>query len=131
MAVGRQRAAMTWRTLSLKGRTSYEYVSGPGRHGTSANDRPESAFRVLPERRVEFRRRQIENGVVGLVRARDDDRVQKAANAGGSPAALDVVECDLPEGVVQTRIRESAAAGQLREGRDVTRGDEPAHQTLV
>jgi hypothetical protein len=113
------------------GPTSYEYVSSPGGHGTSANDRPESAFRVLPERRVEFRRRQIEHGVVGLVHARDDERVQKATNAGGSPAALDVVEHDLSECVVQTGVCESAAAGQLREGRDVTRGDEFAHQTLV
>src|SRR5260221_11042665 len=32
------------------------------RHGTSANDRPESAFRALPEGRVEFRRRQLEHG---------------------------------------------------------------------
>jgi uncharacterized protein len=102
-----------------------------GGHGTSADDRPESVFRVLPERRVEFPRRQIEHGVVGLAHARDVERVQKATNAGGSPATLDVVERDVPECVVQTRVRESAAAGQLREGGDVTRGDELAHQKLV
>ena len=52
---------------------------------------------MLPEYCVEFRGRQIENGVIGLVHARDDERVQKAPNASGSPAALDVVERDVPE----------------------------------
>src|SRR5207249_2922505 len=85
------------RRRSQQGPISYEYASGRGGHGTSANDQPESAFRVSPERRVEFCRRQIENGVVRLVRARDDERVQKAPNASGSPAALDVVERDVPE----------------------------------
>ena len=58
------------------------------RAGTSANDRRESALRILPERRVEFRRRQIENGVVGLVHARDDERIYESTNAGGDAAAL-------------------------------------------
>jgi hypothetical protein len=80
-------------------------------------------LRVLPERRVEFRRRQIEHGVVGLVHARDDERIYEATNAGGSPAALDVVERDVPERVVQTRVRESAAAGQLRQRRDASWSD--------
>ena len=56
----------------------------PGGDGPSANDRPESAFRILPKRRVKFRRRQIENGVEGPVHTRDDERVQKATNAGES-----------------------------------------------
>ena len=74
-------------------------------HRTSANDRPESAFSVSPERCVEFRRRQIEHGVEVLSDARDDERVDEATNAGRSPAVLDVVERDVPECVVQTRVR--------------------------
>jgi hypothetical protein len=89
---------------------------GPRGLGTSANGGPESLFGVLPERFVEFRRRQIEQRVVGPPHARDDERVQKETNAGGSPPALDEVECDVPECVVQTHIRESAATSELREG---------------
>src|SRR5229473_2378932 len=37
----------------------------------------------------------------------------------------------MSECVVKTKVRDSAAAGQLRKKRDVTRGDELAHQTLV
>jgi hypothetical protein len=37
----------------------------------------------------------------------------------------------VPKGVVQTRVREFPAAAQLRQGRDVTRGDELTHQMLV
>jgi hypothetical protein len=42
------------------------------------------------------------------------------------PTALDVVEPRVRECVVQTRVRETPAAGQLRKG-DVTRGDKLAH----
>lgn len=41
----------------------------------SANDCPEPAFRIVPERRVEFRRRQIEHGVIRFLHARDDERI--------------------------------------------------------
>jgi hypothetical protein len=91
----------------------------------SANDCPEPAFRIVPDRRVEFSRRQIEHGVVGLVHAWDDERIYEATNAGGSPAALDVVERDVPERVVQTRVRESAAAGQLRQRRTLPAATRP------
>jgi hypothetical protein len=43
---------------------------------------------------------------------------------------LDVVEGGVPERVVYTRVRESAAA-ELREGRDLTRCNEHTYQTLV
>src|SRR5437868_7834156 len=87
---------------------------------TSANWQTKSALGVLPKRRVEFRRRQIEHRVVDLVDARDDERVQKAANAGGTPAALDVVEDGVSDHVVRLRVREFGAAGQCRERRDAT-----------
>jgi ABC-type lipoprotein release transport system permease subunit len=56
-------------------------------------------------------------------------------------AAVGVLACVAParralriqptESVVQTHVREPGTAGQLRKGRDVTRGDELAHRTLV
>jgi hypothetical protein len=69
---GRSPSGARWNQFK---RTLNKYVSGPGGHRTSANDPPESAFRVMPERRVEFRRREIEHCVVGLVHARDYERV--------------------------------------------------------
>ena len=85
----------------------------------------------MPERRFEFRRRQIENGVVGLVHARHNERVHEATNAAASPPALDIVKGGMPEGIIQTFICESAAATQLRETRHVPRGGQIAHQALV
>jgi hypothetical protein len=96
----------------------------------SANDRPESASCVLQERGVELRWRQIENGVGGLVHAWDDERIDEATNAVGSPPTLDVVEDHVPEHVVQTLVRHSAA-GELRKCRDVARRHEFAHDALV
>ena len=52
----------------------------------SASD-PESAFRVLPERRVEFIGRQFESRVVGLVHARDDERYLNQLGNGRAGAA--------------------------------------------
>ena len=41
----------------------------------SANDGPESSFCVFPELRVEFRRRQIDHGVMRFLHTRDDERI--------------------------------------------------------
>ena len=51
--------------------------------------------------------------VVGLADARHDERIQKESNAGGIPAAFDVVEDGVPDRIVDTRIRESTGLSGL------------------
>jgi len=58
----------------------------------SANDRPESAFQVLPERRVEFRWPQIENRVVGLVHTRNDESVGMCSSVRNLTLAMQRAE---------------------------------------
>src|SRR6185436_4322363 len=98
---------------------------------TSANDGHESVLHILPERRVELRWRQIEHGGVGPVQTRDDECVYEATNAARAPANLDVVERDVPEDVVQSRVHDPAAAGQLRQCRYGTSRDHLAHEARL
>ena len=73
---------------------------------SSARALPKTADCVLSYD-VEVLGSQVEHGVVGLADARHDERIQKESNAGGTPAAFDVVEDGVLDRIVDTRIRES------------------------